>query len=352
MRDILGFLLTVIGGVSVGMNMWPLKWARRLKWENFWLIYAVVSLIIIPFALAFSILPHLGEVYSHANRVDLAVPFFLGTIWGFAQLGAGVSAHRLGFAVGGGILSSIGVASGTLLPLIFLHRSEIFQPSGILILASTFTMFVGAWLCARSGYLREEEEKKLGRGAGFEVEQVAMRQVSYSRRVYTISLGIAVGTGILASLLNFALALGGNIEEAVVAHGGSASMAPFAVWPLALLGASIVNIGHPVILITRNRGWGLFKGSIAELFFPALAGLLWMGGIAIYSSGTTYLGLLGVSIGFAVYMITATLVGQLIGVVTGEWKGMPSSTYRAFIIGIVLLVIAVLMVASSRYFSL
>ena len=157
---------------------------------------------------------------------------------------------------------------------------------------------------------------------------------------------------ILASLLNLALAFGGHIEEMVVARGGSASMAPFAVWPLALLGASIVNIGHPVILITRNRGWGLFNASIAELSCPVLAGLLWMGGIAIYSSGTTYLGVLGVSIGFAVYMITATLVGQLAGVVTGEWKAMPSSTYRAFIVGIVLLVIAVLMVASSRYFSL
>ena len=53
MNNFIGFALTVIGGFSVGVNMWPLKWARRLKWENFWLIYAVVSLIIVPFALAF-----------------------------------------------------------------------------------------------------------------------------------------------------------------------------------------------------------------------------------------------------------------------------------------------------------
>ena len=178
-----------------------------------------------------------------------------------------------------------------------------------------------------------------------------MRQVSYTKRVYFISLGIAVGSGVLASLLNVALAYGGAITSSVVADGGSPSMAPFAVWPIALLGGSIANIAYAVYLLSRNRSWVLFKDSFTELFFPVLSALLWMGGIALYSSGTTYLGMLGVSIGYAVFMITMVLSGQLAGILTGEWKLMTPPTYRAFIGGIGLLLVAVLMMGVSRYFS-
>jgi L-rhamnose-H+ transport protein len=211
-------------------------------------------------------------------------------------------------------------------------------------------MFAGAWLCARSGYLRENEAKLRGRNAGFEIQQVAMRQVAFTRQAYSISLGITVGSGILASLLNVALAYGDPITSLVEARGGSPSMAPFAVWPIALLGGSIANIAYAVYLISRNRSWGLFRGSISEGAFPVLSALLWMGGIALYSSGTTYLGTLGVSIGYAVFMITMVLSGQLAGILTGEWRLMPPTTYRAFVAGIVLLLIAVLMIGGSRYF--
>ena len=351
MANAFGFLLTVIAGTCVGVSLWPLKGARRWKWENFWLFYALFSLILVPCALAFTMLPHLREVYCSVARREIVTPFLLGTLWGFAQLGAGISVHRLGLAVGGAILNSIGAAFGTLLPLVFLHRAEIFNSGGVLILGGTLTMILGAWHCARSGFLREEEAKKRGRGAGFETEQAAMRQVSYTKRVYFISLGIAAGSGVLASLLNVALAYGGAITSLAVARGGNPSMAPFAVWPIALLGGSIVNIAYAVYLLCRNRSWVLFKGSFTEIVFPILSAVLWMGGIALYSSGTTYLGVLGVSIGYAVFMITMVLSGQLAGILTGEWRLMTPPTYRAFIAGIGLLLIAVLMMGGSRYFS-
>jgi hypothetical protein len=84
---------------------------------------------------------------------------------------------------------------------------------------------------------------------------------------------------------------------------------------------------------------------------PVIAAGLWMAGIAIYSSGTTFLGSLGVSIGFAVFMITVIVSGQAAGVFTGEWSQMKPKTYRPFLAGIGLLVAAVLAIGFSRYFE-
>ena len=78
---------------------------------------------------------------------------------------------------------------------------------------------------------------------------------------------------------------------------------------------------------------------------------MWMGAIALYSSATTYLGILGISIGFALFTLTLILSGQLAGVVTGEWRFMPRSVYYSFFAGIGLLGLAILAIGAANYFQ-
>ena len=59
-----GFALTLLGGVTVGFSAWSLKWARIWKFENYWLMNCILSLIILPFLLAYWLLPHLVNVYA------------------------------------------------------------------------------------------------------------------------------------------------------------------------------------------------------------------------------------------------------------------------------------------------
>ena len=49
---ITGFALTLVAGITMGFSIWPIKWLRMWKWENFWLVYTIAALIIAP-----SILP-------------------------------------------------------------------------------------------------------------------------------------------------------------------------------------------------------------------------------------------------------------------------------------------------------
>jgi hypothetical protein len=178
-----------------------------------------------------------------------------------------------------------------------------------------------------------------------------MSQVASTRTGYILNVGIAAGSGVLAALLNVALAYGGDIMKRVRVEGGQASWAPFAVWPIALLGGSLVNITYCIYLMSLNQTWGNFRGGIRELFNPVLAGFMWMGGIALYSSGTTFLGILGVSIGFGLYMIVIILSGQLAAVFTGEWYFTRRVTSRAFGAGIALLFLAFIAIGAANYMS-
>jgi L-rhamnose-H+ transport protein len=350
-NNAIGFILTLAAGTSVGVSMWPLKWARFWKWENFWLVYAIFSLIIMPFGLAFSVLPHMGHVYASLTFQQVLLPFGLGVLWGFAQLGAGICVHRLGLAVAGAVLNGTGAAFGTIIPLVSLHREMLFQSNSLLILAGICMMLFGAGFCGWSGYLREMEAKQKGIGAGFAQKEAAMRQASFSSSAYLLTIGIAIGSGVLASLLNIALAYGGDIMKLAESEGGQAAWTPFAVWPIALLGGAIVNIAYAAHLLTKNKSWGNFNRGLMEIVNPVISAALWMAGIAIYSSGTTFLGSLGVSIGFAVFMIMVIVSGQAAGLFTGEWNQMKPETYRPFVAGIGLLVAAVLTIALSRYFE-
>jgi hypothetical protein len=83
MNNLTGFLLTVAAGACVGFSVWPLKWARTWKWENFWLFSSLFSLIIFPTGLAFVALPHLATVYASLTLGDILLPLLLGFLWGF-----------------------------------------------------------------------------------------------------------------------------------------------------------------------------------------------------------------------------------------------------------------------------
>jgi len=344
-----GFAVTFLAGLVMGGNLLPIKWARIWKWENFWLVYSLVGLLVVPVGLAFFLLPNLGSVYASLSPRAVTLPFLLGAGWGIAQLGSGVCVHRIGFALTASILNGLCAASGTLVPLALQHAEMLFQTTGLLILAGTAVMLVGVAFCGWAGARREETLRQQGSGAGFSSREAAMSQTAISRAGYLATVALAVISGFLAALLNFALAFGGGIVQKVLAEGAKPVWAPFAVWPIALLGGLLVNVGYCLYLLFKNRTWGNFGGGVRELKNPVLAGCMWMGGIAIYSSGTTLLGILGVSVGWALFQISLILCGNAAGLLTGEWRQMEARIQRVHIGGIVFLFLAIGMIAAANY---
>ena len=346
-----GFILTVIAGNITGFCLLPLKWERIWKFENFWLVYTIVSLLIVPPILAYIMCPGLLGVYSSLPTAEWVRPLVLGILWGFAQLGAGMGAHRLGFALAGAVLGGVGTAVGTLVPLVMQHSNLVFQTSGLLIFAGTAITLVAVSLCGWAGYHREALTREQGRGAGFGSHETAMTQAEPTSRSYILMLIAVVISGVLSACTNIALGYGGDIMARVRAAGGAPQWAPFAVWPIVLVGGSLSNLGYAIVLLTRNKTWENFGGGLRDAVNPALGACMWFFGIAMYSSATTYLGVLGVSIGFALFTIVLILCGQLSGLFTGEWRQIPSRIYGKFAIGVVLLFLAIITFGAANYYS-
>lgn len=346
-----GLILTAIAGNSTGFSMLPLKWEREWKWEGFWLVYTVVSLLIVPPILASALCPGLWPVYESLPLSALTKPFVFGALWGFAQLGAGLCAHRLGFALQGALIGGIGTAVGTLVPLVMQHPKLLIATPGIFILTGTAITMVGVTLCGWAGYHREQLAKLQGRRVGFSPRETAMSQADPTQKGFYVMVFVGALSGVLSAFTNIALAYGGEIMGKVRLAGAAPQWAPFAVWPIALLGGSIVNLAYAFSLISRNKSWRCFGGGPREVLSPVLGGCMWMTGIALYSSATTYFGVLGVSIGFALFTIILILCGQLAGVFTGEWRMIPARIYRPFAGGVALLFLAILAFGAANYFS-
>jgi L-rhamnose-H+ transport protein len=225
------------------------------------------------------------------------------------------------------------------------------QLSGLLIQAGTVVTLVGVVLCGWAGYHREQLSKQQGRRAGFSPGETAMAQTEPTRRGYLLAVTVAVLSGMFAAFMNLALAYGRDIAEGAQKAGAAAQWAPFAVWPIAFLGGAQVSLGYCIFLLSRNHGWHNFTGGWQEVLNPILSACMWTGGILLYSSATTYLGVLGVSIGFAMFFVVLMLCGQLLGVFTGEWKFMAARTYRPFALGCGLLALAIFIFGASNFFS-
>jgi len=331
-----GFALTFLAGSMMGANLVPLKWTKVWKWENFWFVYSIVSLLIVPFCLAFIFIPHLTAVYQSVPFSTLARPFLYGTLWGVAQLGAGICVQKIGLALTGSILNGLCATFGSLTPLILQHSELLAQRSGKLLLAATAVMLLGVALCGWAGFKREKAQPD---------SAVAGK----AKGAYLLVMVIAVVSGLLAALLNIALAFGGEIVGLARAQGAAPAWAVFSVWPLALLGGLVVNLAYSMILMSRNHTWGTFAAKPSDIGFPILGGSLWMVAIAIYSSGTVFLGVLGVSIGWALFQITLILSGNLAGMWTGEWKSSSKRIFNVNLAGVAVLFFATLMMAAANY---
>ncbi len=330
-----GFALTLLAGSMMGGNLVPLKWAKVWKWENFWFAYSIVSLFIVPFGIAFLFIPHLATVYQSVPFPTLAKPFLYGTLWGIAQLGAGICVHRIGLALTGSILNGLCATFGSLIPLVLQHSDLLSKPSGMLLLAATAVMLIGVTLCGWAGFRREKTQSST----------IAARP----KGAYLLVMVIAVVSGLLAALLNIALAFGGDIVQLARLQGAPTAWAVFSVWPLALMGGLLINLAYSIYLLTKNRTWNNFVLKPGEVVYPLLGGSLWMIAIATYSSGTVFLGILGVSIGWALFQITMILAGNLAGIWTGEWRTSSRSIVNANVAGVAVLFVATVMMAAANY---
>ena len=304
-----GIGLVLLAGVMAGDCMLPLKFNQKWRWENTWLIFSLVSLLLLPWILALSLVHHLFWTYSGLSASQLAVPILFGAGWGIAQVLFGISIQRLGLALAYAIVVGLGTLLGTLVPLFVQHRAQVGRALLIQVLAGIVMMLVGIALSAWAGQVREHRQEATA--------------ATSPLGQYKAAVLLALLCGILAPMLNYSFAFGQDIAVAAVRLGNPEVRAAYAVWPIGLAGGLIPNIGYSLYLLRRNRTGALFQSISPDAFRAILMAILWMGAFALYGMSATFLGRFGTSIGWGLFQIFMIITATLSGVFTGEWKSAP-----------------------------
>jgi L-rhamnose-H+ transport protein len=329
-----GILLALLGGICVGNCMLPLKRIRTWPWECTWLVFSLVSLVVVPWLIAALVIPGWPGLYLSLAPAVWLPSFLLGFGWGIAQVLFGISVVRLGMSLAFTIIIGLGTIFGTLVPLVALHRSQLFSSSSGILITGCALMIFGVVLSGIAGKQREQHA-------------ASPASASKADTAYLAGLGIAILSGVLSSMLNLSLAFGEPIAQAAVHGGAAASNAAFAVWPVALMGGLIPNLAYTLWLLFRNRSWKFLSHTWQDASLSLLMGLLWIGAVAIYGVSTRYLGQLGDSAGWAIFQIVMVVTANVAGLFSGEWKRAPRRSLAVLGCGVLVLVVATITTAFS-----
>jgi hypothetical protein len=116
--------------------------------------------------------------------------------------------------------------------------------------------------------------------------------------------------------------------------------ATFAVFAVGLLAGALVNIGYAAYLLTRNHSWNLLARSPRELLLAIIIGVNFSLAAALMGKGMLMLGALGASIGWGIQQAMQMTGNQLLGFLSGEWKGVKGKPLRQMYLAIAIFIVA------------
>ena len=339
METLTGILLVVSAGLLIGSLSWPMKVCPNLSFGHMWLSGMVAGLLVAPWLIALLGVPNLFAAYAEVPLGTLLKANLFSLAWGICNVLFGISVTRIGASLSMAILTGIGASLGVTLPMIlkgsglFAGAPSIVSMPGAVVLLGVVIMLVGVVLCARSGRLRESA-----------VLASAAPQGSYATNMLIIMIG-----GVLSAGISFTFIFSQDeIVRAVTAQGAGPVAANASVWAIALLAGMLVNVVYPAILIAREGSWGRFAKHPGQVLVSALIGIQFFTGVLLMGQGMLALGALGASVGFGMSQGMQIVGGQILGFVSGEWKGAPSKARSLIYLAIALLLVAAIVLALAN----
>ena len=328
----LGMTVILVSGAMNAAFALPMKRFRSWKWENLWLVFSVVGILLVPWALAFGLVPGLTHVYGGVSARALLLPFVFGLLWGFAQVTFGLSLRMVGVALTFAVVSGLCSLSGSLVPLLVFHPEDIFRPRGLLLLLSIPFLIVGLIFYALAGRRREKEQADPG------------AEATAPQGSFATGMALCIFTGIFGSSYNLGFAFGGEVIRGSLQHGAGPLTSTYAVWGLVLGAGFIPNLVYCVYLLGKNQTANLFaqSGSIREAGLAVVMALTWVTAVLSYGIGATLVGAAGTSTGYMLFVAASILFANAFGLMAGEWKGSSVRTRRFLFAAVAFILIAVI----------
>jgi L-rhamnose-H+ transport protein len=340
-----GIAITVLAGLIMGTSPWPLKLMRRFQYEHFAFVSMLVALVILPWAITLAFCPQPLAALGKVDGGVLLKANGFAFCWGIAQILAMLCFVRIGVSLTYGILCSIGAAVGVIVPMIvkasgvFQQAPDLLSTPGLIIMLGTLIMLAGVVLASLAGAGREECQKSAATPS----------QGSHHADGFAAGVVMVVLAGVLSVGWGFAFTYSqDSIIHAMTSHGAADFPAGIAVWAVALLGAAIPNVLYPAMLMTRNKSWGVLAAHPGEAGLSIIYGVLFFVPSALLGQGMLLLGPLGASVGWGLVQGTLILGGQILGFLSGEWRGVGGKPRRQIYAAITLLIAAMVIMACAK----
>ncbi len=328
MNLVFGLLIIAVGAFCQSSSYVPINKIKSWSWESYWIVQGVFAWLLFPLLGALLAVPageSLTVLFAAHPRESLLTMLF-GALWGVGGLTFGLSMRYLGVALGQSIALGTCSALGAILGPVFTgHAADL---TSAVIIGVVVTLIgiaiIGVAGGMKSAALPEEEKKK------------AVKDFNFGK-----GIAVALLAGFMSACFNIGLSFGAPLTW-------NATKPIFATLPATLLvtlGGFLTNAVYCFYQNTKNKTWGDYKkGSLwgNNLFFCALAGLLWYSQFFGLSLGKGFLADYPVLITFSwcILMSLNVVFSNVWGIILKEWKGVSNKTIGVLVLGIIILIIS------------
>jgi hypothetical protein len=407
MTMLLGLLAVAAGGLIMGSGAWPFKLMRKYRFEHWWFVGMLVGLVVMPWTITLVGCPHALQSLRKVPSSALILGNLFAVGWGVANVLCGICYVRIGVALTGAILAGLGVSLGAITPMVFKgsglfkNAPDVGSAAGLTVCGGVALMLVGVVVASVAGFGRDRELKKQERTSGGFLAGLLMTVIAgilsafmafafvYSQDPIVANLSVVQrGSDVNVSVEGDEAVSGkhtvgtdGTIEmpglgrvavadtsasdaarriakQVKPAQSGSdptvrvetgSIAAIFGFSAVGLLGGAMVNLGYAAYLLTKNRSWRVLLQSGGELALAVIIGIDFSLAVGLANKGMLLLGSLGASVGWGIQQAMQMTGTQLLGFISGEWRGVRGKprTQMYAAIGILVVAAAILAVGNT-----
>ena len=334
--DFAGYGLILVASFAVGVVALPLRFRRRYAVANTWLLAFMLGYLAPSHLLVQVLVPDWPSAVAGAGGASLATAALFGVGWGTASVMFAYAVARVGLSLGFAVTMGINTAVGSLVPL--LKRWEA-VPAGaaVVVLAGIGLCVLGVAVCGRAGVQRQRSARSPANGNTSQCCDEGL----------FVGLVLCALSGVLSACANLGFEAAEPIAQQLAGRGVHPTLASICRWLPLYWGGSAAVLVCCVVQLTRGRNWGRYRGPGAKR--DLVLGLLMAGLLSLthipYGMGAYYLGALGTCVGWAVYVTSAMVIANLVGVLAGEWRGAGRSAVVLLASGAVVLLLAMALLA-------
>ena len=336
MEFAIGFALVILGGACGGSFGLPAKFApKETAWETLWGPFLLFVTVLVPVVGGPFLANGCFEIYEKVGIVGLLLPIFCGILWGLGSILFGICFVFIGLSLVYAFNCGGQIIFGTLGPILIHQPEKLATLPGMVILLGVAVAVVGVVLSARAGVMRAKSQNSDAQDSG-----------TSSKNVKRAILGMFLA--LLSGLLAGCIAIGFSFSNEALAiakaepFSNQTWRATIPVTLLILMSGCLPCCLYCAYKLTVNKTWGRFattKGLLV-IFIALVMALVHDSGVVFYGMGASYLGDLGISLGYAVFMSFGIIFGNVNGFLTGEWKGASRQSVSMMFAAIFVLIAA------------